>query len=174
MKMNREYAEALFMLAAEENCKDEIGEALSVIETTFLENPAYMELLSSPAVSVEERLALIEQAFSSLPQYAVSFLKLLCERMYLKSFPEMVKTYRELLEDAGNVSVAKVTGAVELTGEELTELTRKLEAMSGHTVQVETAVDESLLGGIVIEIDGKVIDASLRRRLSDVKDVISK
>ncbi|MBO5364880.1 MAG: ATP synthase F1 subunit delta [Clostridia bacterium] len=174
MQINREYAEALFLLSAEENCKEEIAEALSVMETTFMENPAYMELLSSPAIPVEERLTLIDHAFSSLPQYAVSFLKLLCERTYIRSFPEMVKTYRELVEDAGNVSTAKVTSAVELTEEEVETLTQKLETMYGHTIVVETEVDSSLLGGIVIEIDGKVIDASLRRRLSDVKDVIGK
>ena len=174
MQMNREYAEALFMLALEENCKEKMEEDLSVVETAFLENPEFVELLASPVIPVEERLSVIETTFGSMNRHVVSFVKLLCERMYIRSLPEMVQTYRELMEDAGNVSTAQVTSAVELTEAELTELAKKLETMWGHTVVLETRVDSSLLGGIVIEIDGKVIDASLRRRLSDVKDVISR
>ncbi len=162
------------MLASEENCKTEIAEALSVVETAFSENPEFVELLGSPAVSLEERCKVIENTFAALPGYVISFLKILCERRYLPEFPEMIKIYRELMEVASKVSVAKVTSAVELTAEERSALTGKLETMWGNTIVLETAVDKEILGGIVIEIDGKVIDASLRQRLSDVKDVISR
>ncbi len=174
MQMNKEYAEALFLLAAEENKKEAVAETLEAMETAFSENPDFVELLASPAVPVEERLAIIEKTFSSLERHGVSFLKLLCERGYLRSFSEMAKTYRELMEAAGKVSTAVVTSAVELTEEEKTALLKKLEKQSGHTVVAECHVDESLLGGIVIEIDGKVIDASLRSRLTEVKEVMSR
>ena len=46
--------------------------------------------------------------------------------------------------------------------------------MSGHTVMLDLTVDKSILGGIIVEIDGKVMDNSLKKHLKDVKDVISK
>ncbi len=174
MRMNKEYPEALFLLAAEEGRKEEILETLIAMETAFLENPEFMELLASPAVSMEERLTVIEKTFSSLERPGVSFLKILCERGYLRSFPEMVKTYQELMEAAGKVSTAQITSAVELTEEEKAALLQKLEKRCGNTVVAEYQVDSSLLGGMVIEIDGKVMDASLKSRLSDIKDVMSR
>lgn len=174
MQTNKEYAEALFLLAAEEDRKEEMMAALTVMEEAFAENPTFLELLSSPAIPMEERLAIIEKTFSSLERHGVSFLKILCERGYLHSFPEMTQTYRELMEEAGKVSTAQITSAVELTEEQKDALIQKLEKQCGHTVTAEHRVDESLLGGIVIEIDGKVIDGSLKTRLSDVKEVISR
>lgn len=174
MQTYKEYAEALFLLAAEENIKKEIGETLTAMEDAFCENPVFLELLSSPAVPMEERLSIIEKTFSSLERYGISFLKLLCERGHLPGFSEMVQTYRELVEIAGKVSTAQVVSAVELTEEEKTSLLKKLEKQCGHTVTAEYRVDKELLGGIVIEIDGKVIDASLRNRLNDIKEVMSR
>lgn len=174
MQRNKEYAEALFLLAAEENRKEEIATTLAEMETAFLENPEFVELLASPAVPMEERLSVIEKTFSSLERHGVSFLKILCERGYIRSFSEMAKTYRELMEVAGKVSTAQITSAVELTEEEKTALIQKLEKRCKNTVVAEYCIDSSLLGGIVIEIDGKVMDASLKSRLSDIKDVMSR
>lgn len=174
MQRYKEYAEALFLLSAEEGKKEEMAETLSAMEEAFSENPAFGELLSSPAIPLEERLSMIEKTFSSLERHGVSFLKILCERGYLRDFPEISKIYRELMEEAGRVSVARIASAVELTGEEKNALIQKLEKQCGNTVTAEYCVDESLLGGIVIEIDGKVMDASLKTRLSDMKEVMSR
>lgn len=173
-QMSKEYATALFMLASEENCRKEIADALAVMKDAFEQHSEYAELLSSPAVSIGERLEIIDAAFSSLHEYAVSFLKLLCERMLARSFTECVSEYNNLLAASSGISTATVTSAVELTANQQSTLRQKLEKMCGHTVIIETSVDASVLGGMIIEVDGKVIDASLRRRLSDVKDVISR
>ncbi len=174
MQMSKEYATALFMLASEENCRVEVSESLAVVVETLQDNPGYVELLSSPAVPVGERLSLIDDAFSSLHTHVVSFLKLLCEKMMMRSFLDAAEEYQNLLAASQNVSTALVTSAVSLTQEETEALLAKLTSMCGHEVEIETTIDESLLGGMIIEIDGKVIDASIRRRLGDVKDVISR
>lgn len=175
MQMSKEYAEALFALACEENRSDEYGEALNTVSDVFEKNSEYIDLLSSPAIALNERLGLIESAFSSsLPEHIVSFLKLLCEKMRIRGFVECVSEYNKLLASTKRISTATVSSALELTSDEENALKKKLEKMCGHTVLIETIVDSSIIGGMIIEIDGKVIDASLRRRLSDVKDVISR
>ena len=82
----REYAEALFMLALEEDKCNEISLALSQIEVAINENPQYLDLLDSPAIPLAERLSLIDEAFSDSEQYVVSFLKLMCENGHIRSF----------------------------------------------------------------------------------------
>lgn len=174
MQNKKEYATALFMLASEENCRDEILRDLTVVRNAFEENAELQELLSSPAIAKTERLGVIDAVFGSLGEYTLSFLKLLCEKRLLNGFKDMADEYENMLEASRNLTVAKVTSAVELTEKERDALKKKLETMCGHTVVIETSVDETILGGMVIALDDKVIDASLRRRLSDVKEVISR
>lgn len=173
-QMSKEYASALFMLASEEDCRESVADSLSVMTEVFSQSDGLEELLSSPALSKDERLAIIDSAFSSLHEYALSFLKLLCEKNLVGTFLASAQEYAKLMDASGNISSAKVTSAARLDGTQLDALRQKLEAMCGHTVILETEIDSSLLGGMTIEVDGKVIDASLRRRLSDVKDVISR
>lgn len=172
--MSKEYAVALFMLAQEEKCSSSVSESLAVVKNTISEHEGYIDLLASPAISIEERLNLIDEAFGELHPYVVTFLKLLCERSYVRFLSDAIDEFERLLADASQVLTAHVTCAVALDGEKETELKKKLEEKFGHPVEVVTTVDAAVLGGMIIEIDGKVIDASLRRRIGDIKDVISK
>ena len=173
-QITKEYATALFSLALEEKCTQEVTDALAVIMDVFRENSELTELLSSPAIPIAERIRVIDSAFSSLHEYAVSFVKLLCERGSVHSIYDIVAEYNELFKAFSRMSSATITTAVALTEEERKALKVKLEKMCAHAVVLEERVDTALIGGMIIEVDGKVIDASLRQRLGDVKDVISK
>lgn len=172
--MSKEYAVALFMLACEEDCCSLVSESLVFIKNTTIEHDGYLDMLASPAISVEERLNLIEEAFGELHPYAVSFLKLLCERSYIHCLYDAIDEFHRLIEEASQVLTANVTCAVPLTDRQEAELKQKLEDKLGHPVNICMTVDKAVLGGLIIETDGKLIDASLLRRLGDIKEVISK
>lgn len=174
-EISSEYAKALFMLAMENEKGEEYEKALDLVSDAFLENPAYMEFLTSPGIPLEERLGALESAFSgAVPRDVLSFLKLLCEKRYIRDFQDCAKQYKTLLNEVGKVSNAKVTSAVELDEKEKETLREKLEKLSGHTVMIEYTVDKSILGGLIVEMDGRVMDSSLQKHLKDVKDVISR
>ena len=79
IQTEREYAEALFSVALEENSAEEYLEALLTVRQVIGENPEYIEFLASPAIPMSERAVAIDEAFGSMPEYVVSFIKLLCE-----------------------------------------------------------------------------------------------
>ncbi|MBR1970384.1 MAG: ATP synthase F1 subunit delta [Clostridia bacterium] len=175
MQTVREYAEALYSLSCEENLKEDIAEEIASVRDVFKENPDYLKLLSSPSIEISERLGLLEAAFKdAVHEYVLSFLKLLCEKGHIAFYGECATEFEKLVAFSNKISKAKVTSAVELTDEEREALLEKLEIKCGHKVELETSVDSSLLGGVVIEQDGRIIDASLKRRLSEVKDVMAK
>lgn len=169
----REYAEALFMLALEENKCDEISLALSQIDEAVNENPQYLNLLDSPAIPLSERLSLIGQAFADKEEYVVSFLKLLCENGYIQSFSLCKEEFDVLLEIHRGKIEAKVFSVVELSIEQKTSLCKKLSNVTGKDVLASYILDESLIGGIRVEIGGNVYDGSISSALNSVKDVIS-
>ncbi len=174
-EMSKEYAAALFMLAAEEHKENEYERGLGVVLAAFAAQPEYTDFLTSPGIALGERLRALEDAFAaSVPEHVLSFVQLLCEHGRVRMLADCVKEYRKLLDEFNRVSVATVRCSVPLTDQEKAHLRQKLEKMSGHRVDLVCSHDPSLLGGVVVEMDGRCIDGSVRRRLHEVKDVISR
>lgn len=173
-EISREYAEALYMLAEENSAQEAYGEALELIGKLFEENPEYLDFLASPAVPKQERIKAIEDAFAgTVPEDVEAFLGLLCGKGHIRSFAECAEEFKALYQAEHAVSIAKVTSVVELTAEEQKRLKEKLEKMSGHRVELECSLDESILGGVVVTMDGKIMDGSLKNKLHQMKEVMN-
>lgn len=172
-EQSKAYAEALYALAAETGEEKVCLDGLELVRAALADTPEYMELLASPAIPMAERNALLEQAFgAAVPEAVLSFTGLLCAHGCVRSLPACVEEYRRLYQAALSLSTAYVTSAVALTEAQKQQLIQRLEKVSGHTVTLECAVDETLMGGITVRLDGKVLDGSLRHRLYEVKEVM--
>ena len=79
-----------------------------------------------------------------------------------------------MYDEISKISNAKITSAVELTEEEKMSLREKLEKKIGHKILIECVVDESIIGGLIVETDGKIMDSSLKKHLKEIKDVIKR
>ena len=174
-EVSNEYAKALFMLSCEKGSTDEYKTALEKIEEVFSENPMYLDFLYTFSIPMEERLDALEKAFSSaIPREVLSFLKILCEKKHIREFGECAKYYYALCNQMDKISKVKVTSAVELSENEKAQLKEKLEKLDGTVAQIEYTVDKDILGGLIVEADGKIIDSSVKKHLKDMKDVINK
>ena len=170
----KEYAAALFHLACEDKREAEYAEALEQVSAVFSQMPEYLAMLASPSIPLGERLNAIEAAFAgNVPEHILSYLLLLCEKGRISCYPDSAEEYRALYNASRNVARAVVTSAVPLTAEEQEKLQAKLNAMAKGTAVIEYRLDSSLIGGLVVELDGKVMDGSLRHRLSEVKEVMT-
>jgi F-type H+-transporting ATPase subunit delta len=171
--ISNEYGTALFMLASELKQKKEFAAGLTVIRDVFEKVPEYEAFLASPSISLDKRLGAVEEAFAkSVPEHVLYYVQLLCEKGRISCFMESVEVYNALLAASERVSNVVVTSAVELTPSEQNQLKRKLEIMTKGQVLIQYAIDTSLLGGLIVEVDGKIMDGSLRHRLSEVKEVM--
>ena len=173
-EISKEYGTALFALACEENAKHEYASALRTVKELLDESPEYKELISSPAIPLSDRLAIIEQAFSkTVPEHVLSYLQLICEKGRFSCFNESVEQYNALLDASEQISAAKITSAIELTNEEKEKLVSKLESRYHCRISAEYYIDDAMLGGLIVELDGKILDGSLRQRLREVKEVMN-
>lgn len=170
----KEYATALFTLSLEEGGVEEYRKSLELIDEVFSENPEYKEFLSSPSISLGERLSALSSVFEGkVHENLLSFLKLLCEKGRISFLEDAIKEYKLLYDASLHISTAKIISAVSLTNKEKEKLLTKLESMSGGPVNAEYEIDETIIGGIIIELDGKVLDGSLKHRLNEIKGVMS-
>lgn len=171
---SKEYASALFSLARESGTERELLDGLSYMQEIFSDAPEYMDFLASPGIPKSERLATLDTLSGEIPEYASSFISLLCEHGAIRSFSECAKEYELLYTESIRLSRATVTSAVPLSEDEKEKLRKKLAAISGHSVELDCATDESLLGGAIVEMDGARYDGSLRHQLQNMKEVMEK
>ena len=174
-QISKEYGSALFDAASERGETDSVYEAAKQLSAIFKENPDYIELLSAPSLPKPERITLAKQALSgNVPDTLCAFVQLLCERGYLRCFPDCVAEYAALYDAARSIIAAEVTSAVPLRPEEEKKLRIKLEKMSGKTVRLSAHVDASLLGGMTVLMNGTLYDGSIKGNMKEIKDVMDR
>ena len=171
---SREYAEALFELAVQGNETKETSEGLETVVSALLQTPDYRAMLASPAISKEERLNALDSAFrGKIPDILLAILRMMISRRHVSALNGMARDYEELARGYRGESVAVVTSAVPLKEAETVALRAKLEKKLSKTVIMQFRVDPELIGGIRVEVDGRVIDGSIRNKLDEIKEVMN-
>jgi F-type H+-transporting ATPase subunit delta len=161
------YAVALFELARDQDALDVVAGDLGGFRSLLQESADLRRLIESPVLSREEQgravTALAERVgFARLTQ---QFLGLLARKRRLFALPEIITAYLAMLgEHKGEVS-AEVTSAVALSEEQVAAVREQLSKAVGRTVSLATAVDPDLLGGLVVRVGSRMIDASVRTKL---------
>ncbi len=172
---SKSYADALFSLALETNTVFETLMALKEMRNGIYATEGALDLLASPSIPKDERCAVLEKAFGDVqPAHVMSFVGILVQHGYIRELDDCLEAYTQLHDEHCRLSTAYVTSAVELTKGEKAELTEKLSRKFNRTIHLECAVDPSLLGGLVVRVDSKVIDGSLKHRLQEIKEVMNR
>ncbi len=166
-----EYAKALFVLALEGGNLNLYTDCLLSIKDAV--SKEYLEYLFSPAEPLSSRLLSIEEAFSSAPEHIVSFLKLLCENGRIRQLPEFIDDFFDLKRVLENSITANVSSAVPLNDSQKSRLEAKLNSIYKKNITAVYTVDKTLIGGMKIEIDGKVLDGSTSKKLSLIKGAMN-
>ncbi len=168
-----EYGRALWILSSEDGTQDAVFESLSGIMTLLSEYPDYAKLLDTPAIAAEEKHALIASAFGECEQNVKNFMMLLCDRREVCQFPACYRTYESLYREAMGITEAVCTTATPLSDAQRNALCQKIADMTGKRVTLREQIDPSLIGGIVLHVDGKQLDGSVKTRLDSFKAALA-
>ncbi len=165
------YATALFELARDTNQLDETAAALSAIEALLNESQDLSRLVRSPVFSASEQasaiIAIAKQA--QLPTLISNFLQLLVKNRRLFALRDIISGFRALLADYRNEVTADVTSAVSLNEAQAEDLKATLKAKTGRDITLNLRVDPSILGGLIVRIGSRMVDSSIRTKLSTLK-----
>ncbi|MBQ3423676.1 MAG: ATP synthase F1 subunit delta [Clostridia bacterium] len=162
----REYGEALYQLARDEDLVQLIHEQLEDVRLLMRQQSDFVRLLTSRAIPRAERLSVVQETFANhVHPYVVNFMKLMVEKEHFDAFVACCKWYHRRFCDDEGIVEAFVTSAVPLSDEDGSALRRKLSGISGRQVRLITAVDQSLIGGVRVEMEGRRYDNTVQDRL---------
>ena len=162
LTLARPYARAAFSLARDAGALPAWSDALA-FAARVAADPQVAGLLGNPKLTQADTATLL--APEGANELFGNFLGLLFENRRLPLLPEIAGLYDELRFEAERVVKAKVTSAIALPAAELETIKAALKQRFGRDVEVETAVDDSLIGGAVIAAGDVVIDGSIRGKL---------
>lgn len=165
MARKNEYANALFTLASEECAIEEVREDVDSANLAFKENPDYIKLLDTPALTKAEKLTLIDGAFSSLHYSVKNLIKILCEKHLVHTFKEIASAFLYLYDEYSGIERAEAVTAIPLTEEQKNAITQRLAEVTGKKIILKNTVNPEILGGVMLRYSGIQLDGSVKSRL---------
>lgn len=167
----RRYANALYELAREEHTEQRFADELELVVAILAESDELRDFMQSPlnALPVKKSILADIEARVSLSAYLVNFLNILLDKDRFAQLGEIFEVYSGLMDDAAGKLRAKVTSAVALSHEQEAKLAAALSKASGKQVAIETAVDPTLIGGVVADVQGMIYDGSVRTQIARLK-----
>ena len=165
------YAAALFELAKEQKQLAQVEPDLKAFQAMLDASEDLRRLVRSPVISADDQAKALTAVLgrAGVSPLTANFFKLIARNRRLFAAADMIRDFRALMaRERGEVS-ADVASAHPLSPAQLDALKDALRVQIGKDVQVNTRVDPNLLGGLVVKMGSKMINSSLRTKLSNLK-----
>ena len=157
------YGAALFEAAKELGKEDEILGELETLETVLEETPKFAEFLNSPAIMAQEKKKVISESFEGkFSKEMINFLFVLTDKRRTSEIKKIRRQYIRLYDEERGKAVGEIYSADPLSKEQLARFEEEMSKLLRKSIKLENIVDKKLIGGIKIQVDGKMIDKSIR------------
>jgi F-type H+-transporting ATPase subunit delta len=145
-------------------------------ETMMQDSGDLLSLFKHPAIQYEQKSNVLESLLSKAKpeKTTANFLRILLRNQRLGDLAAINKAFEEVLAERSNEQTAHVTTARELSAGEQADLQQNLLKLTGRKVNLQTAVDKSLIGGMVTRIGSTVYDSSVKTQLEELKQKLTK
>jgi F-type H+-transporting ATPase subunit delta len=169
----RVYAEALFDVAKEKGKLDAIRDELGQFADAVAADHDLQVFFFSPYFSSAEKVSGLKRAVSGAVPELLNFLELLIEKQRMSEIFRIRRHFDELWKHENKRIDVTVTSAVELDPTVVEKVGEEIERQTGQKVDLASRVDAEILGGIVLQVGNKVLDASIRSRLEKLRKSVA-
>jgi ATP synthase F1 delta subunit len=169
----RVYADSLFEVAREREKLDAVREQLAEFADAIAESRDLQVFLFSPYFSSAEKRDGIGKAVSGAEPELLNFLELLAEKHRMPAIFRIRHRFDELWAEERRQLEVRLTSAVELDPEVVKRVGSEIERQTDQRIELETDVDEGILGGLVLQVGNMVLDASVRSKLERLRKEVA-
>lgn len=175
-RLAHRYAKSLVDLSVEKNQLEIVYADMKFLQLACKSSREFVSLLQSPIIAADKKIKILEAVCSGkVSDLTAQFNKLLVHKGREFELPEIVNAFIEQYNAIKGIHKVKLTTAVEVSEELKKSIVAKANTEAGlGKVELETKVDESLIGGFVLEFNNNLVDASIARDLRDIKKQFGK
>nr|WP_211106047.1 F0F1 ATP synthase subunit delta [Nitrospirillum iridis] len=165
------YAAALFDLADEQKALDQTAQDLTSLKQILAESADLRRVVRSPVLSRADQARAMEAVLSQAgtSELVRKFIGLVAQNRRLFALDGMIVAFLAELATRRGEETATVISARPLTDDQLSAVTDALKKALGSKVSVAASVDPTLLGGMIVKVGSRMIDSSVRTKLTKLK-----
>ena len=170
------YAKSLMEIGIEKNCLEKLYQDVLFLEKLCDQSRDFVNLLKSPIVKPDKKKMVIDKILEGRVDIIMGkFSDLLVQKGREDLLPEILKCFVEQYKAYKEIHIARLTTAVPISEELKNKFISQIREGSKYEhIELHTAVDEKIVGGFVLEMDGKLINASVLYGLQNVKKQFNK
>ena len=174
--ISKTYGDALFELAVEEGRIDVLEEEIIQLQKVLADNAAFGRLMNHPKIIVEEKLQVAKNVFEGrVSDELLGFLTIIISKDRYRDIDAILEYFIAEVKRYKGIGVATVTTAVPLKEDQRGKLEQKLLNTTQYAkMEMHFQVDEALIGGMVVRIGDRVVDSSIRTKLSELQKELLK
>ena len=168
------YATAVFDLAREAGAIGTLEGDIDALSAALTESADFAAMVRSPLYSRQDQQDAITALAGQmgLSPLTVNTLALMAAKRRLFVLPQLIKALRDLIANEKGEVTAEITAAAPLTDAQAERLADTLKAKIGRDVKINTTVDESLIGGLVVKVGSRMIDTSVAAKLANLQQAM--
>jgi F-type H+-transporting ATPase subunit delta len=174
--VSKTYGDALFEVAQESGNLDGYWEEVKAVKAAMDENPDLFKLMTHPKVVKEEKIKVIEDIFTGkVSAELVGLMRMIVDKGHFAQMTEVLDYFINQVKEYKNIGTAYVTSAMELSDAQKAAVEKRLLDTTKYVeFEMHYAVDSALIGGMIIRIGDRVVDSSVRTKLSALTRELSK
>ena len=170
-KVAQRYAKAIFDLAVETSKLEEVKKDFELIQS--VQNKELYLMLMSPVVKAEKKIAIFEAVFSKHIQTLTnSFFKLIFTKGRSVAVNEITLAFIDKYRNQKGIKLVELTTAIEVSKEiqeKISSILKDNNLLKGKSIELKSKIDPSIIGGLIVQVDDQLFDASIRHDLQVIK-----
>ncbi len=171
IKLQSRYANSLYILAKESNSLDKVLRDILSIKDLCVKDHEFQVILRNPVIKPNLKKQIILSLFKeTCEELTIKFLLLVVEKRRDIFLLGICEEFLEIYNKEHNIKKARLVVAEQITSSLQEEIKEKLQNSLQANIDLETEVDDRILGGFSLTIDDKQYDASFRKKLSDLRN----
>lgn len=169
-QVNITYGNALFELALEENKLDVLFEEAAALIDILKDNKEIIKLLSHPHISKADKEKVVKASFDGkVSDELVGLISMIVDKDHAAKLIQVLEYFIKLVKKEKGIGVATVTSATDLSDEQKKNIEKRLiETTVFDKMEINYFVDSSLIGGLVIRINDRVVDSSIKTKIENM------
>ncbi|MBR3871914.1 MAG: F0F1 ATP synthase subunit delta [Paludibacteraceae bacterium] len=166
-KISIRYAKALLSSAKEAKVEEKVYSEMVTLESAFSQIDLLKQAMSNPTLTKEEKIKLLNSIFNNkTSNLTKSFISLVVDHGREDYFYRIALSYQDLYRKDKNIVVTHLTTAVETDDKIKKQIIKSVEVSENSKAELRTEINPDIIGGYILDIEGKRLDASIIRQLS--------